>query len=101
MSNANEPKAGFGARLRKWFRIRLVADVPEGMAACEFNCRRLECTHGEWETCPRRLSGGAYLKGREDIQRYPPPPPGQVEAPNAEQGELFSDDPARPDRPGR
>jgi hypothetical protein len=43
-------------KLRRWLS-RLIQDVPEDIAACEFECRRLECRQGDWETCEKRLRG--------------------------------------------
>ncbi|MEB3356843.1 MAG: hypothetical protein VKK04_08960 [Synechococcales bacterium] len=37
-------------RLKSWF----VADVPNDVAACEFECRKLDCSEQEWEECKRR-----------------------------------------------
>ena len=42
-------------RLRRWLKSRLIQDVPEAFAACEFECRRMECRQGDWETCEKRL----------------------------------------------
>jgi len=33
-----------------------VVDVPSEMSCCEFDCHKLECAHGEWETCEARLA---------------------------------------------
>lgn len=44
-------------RLRRWIKGRLIQDVPEDIAACEFECRRTECHQGDWETCEKRLRG--------------------------------------------
>jgi hypothetical protein len=44
-------------QLRQWFKTRLIQNVPEEIAACEFECRRTDCLQGEWETCPNRLRG--------------------------------------------
>ena len=41
---------------RKWFK-GWIEDVPEEIAACEFECPRSNCLQGEWETCPNRLRG--------------------------------------------
>ena len=43
----------------EWFRRQIVEDVPEGDAVCEFDCRKLQCRAGEWETCERRLQHAA------------------------------------------
>ncbi len=32
-----------------------VANVPADVACCEFNCRKLHCEQGEWESCENRL----------------------------------------------
>ena len=39
-------------RLWTW----LVREVPPEIAACEFECRKLDCSVGEWLTCERRLA---------------------------------------------
>jgi hypothetical protein len=44
-------------QVRQWFKTLLIQDVPEEIAACEFECRRTDCRQGEWETCPNRLRG--------------------------------------------
>jgi hypothetical protein len=42
-----------------WLRRQFVDEVPEGDALCEFDCRKPQCTEGEWEVCSRRLQHGA------------------------------------------
>ncbi len=42
-----------------WLRRQVVEDVPAGDALCEFDCRKPECSVGEWETCDRRLHDAA------------------------------------------
>ena len=39
----------------RWLRSRLVQDVPDDLAICEFECEKLHCSMGEWESCERRL----------------------------------------------
>jgi hypothetical protein len=41
-------------RLFEWFSSR-VAEAPEDVSACEFDCRQRDCLHGDWERCERRL----------------------------------------------
>ncbi len=48
--------------LRSWFRNRiptpekpLVEPVPNDIALCEFDCRKMQCRYDEWESCGRRL----------------------------------------------
>ena len=48
-------EAGYFGRLRRWVERGWIQDVPEAIAACEFECRKPECPAGEWEKCERRL----------------------------------------------
>ena len=45
------------SRTSLWQRLKnmLIADVPEDLAICEFDCPKYQCTHGEWATCQRRI----------------------------------------------
>jgi hypothetical protein len=45
--------------LWRWVKDQIVQDVPKDSALCEFDCRKEQCTIGEWETCERRLDKGA------------------------------------------
>ena len=38
---------------------QLISEVPEDHALCEFDCRKTQCTEGEWENCARRLQHAA------------------------------------------
>ncbi len=38
-------------KLKSW----LVTEVPNHLAACEFDCRELECQDKDWEACPKRI----------------------------------------------
>jgi len=40
----------------QWVRDHFIQDVPEDTALCEFDCRKDQCTHGEWVSCERRLN---------------------------------------------
>jgi len=42
---------------RLWKRVTamIAVEVPADMAACEFDCRELECEERRWESCPQRL----------------------------------------------
>jgi hypothetical protein len=57
MDAPQNKKGSWLRRLLERNARRVVDDVPEEIAACEFECRKLECRHGEWESCPRRLRG--------------------------------------------
>ena len=37
-------------------------EVPAALAACEFDCREVECLAKEFLTCPRRLQKAEALK---------------------------------------
>lgn len=50
-----ENKQGRVRRVVERFKAGWIRDVPEEIAACEFECRRTDCRHGDWETCERRL----------------------------------------------
>jgi hypothetical protein len=52
------PQHKKGSWLRRLFdrtARRAVDDAPAEISACEFECRKLECQEGEWESCPHRL----------------------------------------------
>ena len=53
-------------RLRQWFKTRLIQEVPEEIAACEFECRKTECREGDWETCEKRLRGMSQDQDRAE-----------------------------------
>ena len=42
-----------------WISSQIVGEVPEEDAICEFDCPRLQCTEGEWDSCERRLHRAA------------------------------------------
>lgn len=50
---------GLVTRLLGWLQ-RQVQHVPADLAVCEFDCRQLDCRHGDWESCSRRLHPGVY-----------------------------------------
>jgi hypothetical protein len=52
-----EKRVSYIRRLTRWIENRLIHDVPEDIATCEFDCRKPECRQGEWEACERRLRG--------------------------------------------
>jgi hypothetical protein len=41
-------------KLFGWLRL-LVEEVPDEVAACEFECSRTQCRQGDWQHCERRL----------------------------------------------
>ena len=46
-------------RLWQWVKDQIVREVPEDLVLCEYDCRKEQCTMGEWETCDRRQHDGA------------------------------------------
>ena len=46
-------------KLWRWIKNRIVQDVPEEVALCEFECHKQQCTEREWQTCARRIAGAA------------------------------------------
>lgn len=42
-----------------WTRGHLIGEVPDDDALCAFDCRKPQCTEGEWESCVRRLESVA------------------------------------------
>jgi hypothetical protein len=57
MDAPQNKKASWLRRLLERNARRVVDDVPEEIAACEFECRKLDCREGDWKTCARRLRG--------------------------------------------
>ncbi|MGK7885958.1 MAG: hypothetical protein AB4057_15215 [Crocosphaera sp.] len=49
-----------------WFLKKLrglfFSEVPDEIAACEFECRRLECLNENFVSCPKRLQKVEDLK---------------------------------------
>ncbi|MGB7934382.1 MAG: hypothetical protein WCH04_19580 [Gammaproteobacteria bacterium] len=39
---------------------KLAPEVPEEMAACEFECRKTDCLMGDWLKCERRKQAAAH-----------------------------------------
>ena len=40
----------------QWLQDQFIQTVPDDCAVCEYNCRKCQCTSGEWESCARRLN---------------------------------------------
>lgn len=61
--------AGFAkrliSRLRGWVGPELVSDVPSDLAACEFECKRPECSDEKFIGCERRRLAAAMATGME------------------------------------
>jgi hypothetical protein len=52
-----------------WHSIKghIVQSVPLDDALCEFDCRKRQCTHGEWDSCERRrgFAAGELMPGNQ------------------------------------
>ena len=70
MNGQKEDRPNYLRRLWRWIKTRLIQDVPEDIAACEFDCRRTECRQGDWKTCENRLRG---MRGDKDPAGSPRP----------------------------
>ena len=42
--------------LCRWLKDQWVAEVPDDLAICEFECRESECSFDGWANCVRRLA---------------------------------------------
>jgi hypothetical protein len=49
----------FFGRLGGWIGVNLVQDVPEDIAACEFDCSKPTCEGPDLVTCERRMRAEA------------------------------------------
>ena len=52
---------GLCAELPRWLLDLLILDVPEEMAVCEFDCRKLECSKPDRVACNRRFHSETSL----------------------------------------
>ncbi len=59
------------ARSLQWIKGQLFTEVPKEIELCEFDCRKEQCTLGEWETCDRRLQQAAGELMPNSIGRAP------------------------------
>ncbi len=50
-------------KLRNFF----ATEVPADLAACEFECRNVECITKDFLTCPRRLQKAEALKSLSEV----------------------------------
>ena len=47
------------SKLGHWAKEQIVAEVPDDLAVCEFDCRKSQCSWDEWVSCERRISKAA------------------------------------------
>jgi hypothetical protein len=50
-------------RLRERLLHAIVQPVPDGLAMCEFECSKTECSADEWKHCKRRLEALSQCSG--------------------------------------
>jgi hypothetical protein len=55
MSESCKKEVSYFHRFRQWFRNHITQEVPDDYQSCEFDCRELQCSMGDWEKCERRL----------------------------------------------
>jgi hypothetical protein len=55
MDAPQNKKSSWLRRLLERGARHAVDDAPSEISACEFECRKLECRDGDWETCAHRL----------------------------------------------
>jgi len=48
---------------RRFVTDHIIAEVPDEIAACEFECHEAECSGEKWERCQRRLRAMESAKG--------------------------------------
>lgn len=56
LGSATKPDGGAILRLMQRVTEKLIADVPSTHAVCEFDCRKVQCSHTDWTCCARRLA---------------------------------------------
>jgi hypothetical protein len=51
-----------------WTKLKpmILAEVPAESAACEFDCRELDCTEKDWQDCPQRIQKAEAIQALEN-----------------------------------
>lgn len=64
----------------------VIQDMPDDIGICEFDCRRLQCSQGEWEICERRLNRarGELMPANESLQQRVAEPVRELPGPERE-----------------
>ena len=68
MSGQNEKRVRWFRRPRQWINkywTQEIQEIPEEVANCEFDCRKLECHDDDLEACKIRLR-----QNTEEIERW-------------------------------
>jgi hypothetical protein len=57
------------ARVRVLAKVKaqILAEVPADMAACEFDCREVDCVAKDWESCSHRQQKAEAIKQQSEI----------------------------------
>jgi hypothetical protein len=72
MNETSDKKPGLLRRLGASLSKRLVAQVPDEVSCCEFDCRRAHCAEGDWERCSLRLDYAERLRETRAQDRKEP-----------------------------
>lgn len=62
MSEPEKQALRLRARFWPWLKGAIATEVPPDLAACEWECRKPQCLHGDWVTCERRLAASEREK---------------------------------------
>jgi hypothetical protein len=54
-----QPGLGIRKQVWLWLKSQVVGQVSDEDSLCEFDCRKQECSQGEWADCERRLNKAA------------------------------------------
>jgi hypothetical protein len=54
-----------------WISNQIVQEVPKDSALCNSDCRKDQCTTGEWTNCERRLNNahGELMPTKRDVAK--------------------------------
>ena len=55
MPESNRKEASCFYRLWQRLKNKIIQEVPEDYGWCEFDCKKLQCSMGDWENCENRL----------------------------------------------
>jgi hypothetical protein len=66
MTDPGINKTSIGRRLWTMIANGWVANVPEDIALCEFDCRNPLCTQQQWEICGYRLQQMAVVESYDE-----------------------------------
>jgi hypothetical protein len=62
MSGLCRKAVNYFYRVWKGFAGLVVRDVPDEFQSCEFDCRKVNCSMGDWDKCEMRLRHVAQIR---------------------------------------